>query len=270
MKNELIAIVGIGSIGSKHIDTLLGLGYTNLVGVDTKPRQDESRLPIISTIDELEYFKPTHGIICTPPDWHYHHAKYFVDRGIPVFIEKPLTVATGEASALLATAHMNKSIIAVGYMERAHGIIQSAKRYISQLRMNSPVTRGYIECYWRATSKTYMLDVARESSHAIDTAQYVFGKIQSVRVRSKDTVSCDLELICEDDVTVSVMMNMAADPLRKISVYTEKDAYVSTYGNSPEEWEFCYREELQAFLDGKPLCSGEDGLRVVKVLEAIQ
>lgn len=269
--NEKIVVVGVGSIGSKHIDTLIHLGYHNLVGVDVRPDIKDGRLPIVSSFEDLEPWDVTHALICSPPEFHYHHAKHFVDRGIPTFIEKPMTMNALESRELIATAHMNRSILTVGYMERAHPIIQSAKRYIKQLRIHSPVTRGYIQCCWRSTKKTYELDVASESSHALDTAQYVFGGILSVQVRSKDRTNCDLELFCgEDEVPVSVIMDMNSDPYRKISVYTEKDAYVSTYGNDPKEWDACYKTELQAFLNGKPLCDGWDGLRVVEALEAIR
>jgi hypothetical protein len=64
-------------------------------------------------------------------------------------------------------------------------------------------------------------------------------------------------------------MDMGSEPLRRIVVYHGGDMMTLQYGREPDEWTQCYINELQAFLDGKPLCTGEDGLKVVEILEAI-
>lgn len=261
-----IAIVGVGSIGSKHIDNLLAMGYEDLVGIDPRPMPHEERLSVISAFCDLEPWKPTHALICSPPDWHYHHAKYFVDRGISTFIEKPMTVSRVEASALCATAHMNKSILAVGYMERAHPIVQAAKDFIER----NGCIKAELCCYWTATAKTYTLDTARESSHAIDLAMHLFGsaKIVDVSLRTDEVT-----LISEHNsgTVCIVRMNMKEWPRRVINMIgSNGERFIEIYGESKEEWDACYKAELMAFLVGKPLCTGDDGLRVVEILEEMK
>jgi hypothetical protein len=57
--------------------------------------------------------------------------------------------------------------------------------------------------------------------------------------------------------------------MRRINLYAHKGkTFGRQYGLDKAEWDLCYRAELQAFLDGKPLCTGEDGLRVMEILEA--
>ena len=259
-----IAIVGVGSIGSRHINNLLAMGYQDLVGIDPRPMPHDERLPIVETFKDMEWWQPTHALICSPPEFHYHHAKYFVDRGIPTFIEKPMTVSKIEALKLCATADINESVLAVGYMERAHPTVNRVKSYAADVTCS-----GLIECYWRGGQKTYPLDVVAESSHAIDTAQFIFGKIRSVRARRITTVSADLEVVCGKSSRVSVVMHMDAEPLRRIRLDDGGHSHVFTYGAS-NEWDACYRTELQAFLDGKPLCTGSDGAAVVEVLEMVR
>lgn len=266
IESPRIAIVGVGSIGSKHIDTLLGMGYQDLVGIDTRPMPHEERLPVISAFCDLEPWQPTHALICSPPEWHYHHAKYFIDRGIPTLIEKPMTVSKVEASGLCATAHMNKSVLAVGYMERAHPRVVEAKQFINAHGCQN----AEICCYWHATNKTYSLDTAQESSHAIDLALYLFGKadtVESLTGGSEVTVMTEHA----SGVRCTIRMNMREWPRRVMNLVARNGfRFYEMYGETKEKWELCYKVELQAFLDGKPLCTGEDGLRVVELLEKMR
>ena len=263
-----IAIVGVGSIGSRHIDTLLAMGYRDLVGIDPRPMPNEERLPIISVFCDLEPWNPTHALICSPPDWHYHHAKYFVDRGIPTFIEKPMTVSKVEASELCATAHMNKSTLAVGYMERAHPVVLKAKEFIEEYGC----MKAEICCYWKATEKTYPLYTSQESSHAIDLAQFLLGDMVLMKVTDlpwrEVVLTVKHSRICETKICMNAHENW---PRRVISLESEAgNVFREIYGTTPDEWASCYQEELTVFLAGKPLCTGEDGLRVVEILEEMK
>lgn len=261
--NKRIAIVGVGSIGSRHIDNLLAMGYTDLVGVDTRPMPHEERLPIISAFCDLEPWQPTHALICSPPEWHYHHAKYFVERGIPTFIEKPMATKAIEADALNELAKAAGTYIAVGYMERAHPAVKAAKEYIKTY----DCYKADISCYWRSSRKTYDLDLAMESSHAIDTACFLLGP---AKVESQTKRLDELTVVLHHDrgSVSTVRMNMHEWPRRVINLSSRNNTY-SIYGDSKEEWDECYKAELQAFLDGKPLCTGEDGLAVMNILEQL-
>lgn len=267
MSEPYIAIVGLGSIGSAHVNRLWEMGYRDLIGIESSPRPHEERFPVISSFEDLGMRQPTHALICTPPEWHYHHAKYFVDRGIDTFIEKPMTVKSVEASNLCAAAHMNKSVLAVGYMERAHPVVKEAMNFVKAHGYD----RAEICCYWRAGGKTYPLDTAKESSHAIDLAFYLLGPGHISNWSFGDGREMTVQTLHEDGVACIIRMNMYEWPRRVINLHSrDRAAFSEIYGESSDEWDACYREELQAFLDRKPLCTGEDGLRVVKILEALQ
>lgn len=262
-----IAIIGCGSIGSRHIDTLLAMGYQDLVGVETRPMPHDERLPIVGTLDDTTGWKPTHAVICTPPEFHYQHAKYFLDRGIRTFIEKPMTTNLSQARTLCAIAHTNKQEIAVGYMERAHPIVIEARKWVDE---NIP-SRAEFFCYWRATKKTYQCDVVSESSHAIDTALFVMGEAPYCKLRSSSGVRAEIVLRhVGDEDTSTVIMDMDAAPRRRIQMYAGDDVFSKDYGTDVNEWDACYKAELEAFLDGNPLCTGEDGVAVMEVLERVR
>ena len=266
-QNPRIAVIGVGSIGSRHIDNLLDMGYQDLVGVDPRPMQHDERLPIVDTLEDIEWWEPTHALICSPPEFHYHHAKHFVDRGIHTFIEKPMTVSSTEASALCATAHMNKSVIAVGYMERAHPCVVDARNFV----MSYGCDMVEICCYWKATDKTYGLDTAQESSHAIDLAVYLLGEPHVISDHHHNG-ECTLKTYHHScGANCIIRMNMQEWPRRIINILAPNgQRFSEMYGETKEEWDDCYKAELQAFLAGRPLCTGEDGLKVVGILERMK
>lgn len=267
MSELRIVVVGLGSIGSRHVNTLLSMGHRDLVAVDPRQMPNEERLPVVTCFDEVDWWKPTHALICTPPELHYPHAKHFIDRGVRTFIEKPMAANLSRSRTLCATAHMQKQNIAVGYMERAHPTVLRAKAWAAA----RTVGYGTIECYWRSTSKTYPLDVCAESSHVIDTARFLLGDIRTVRMRSKSAVSADIDLSLTQAPSCTVVMHMDAKPaMRRITLYTGSESFSEEYGLDAQEWDACYEAELQAFLDGKPLCTVDDGVAVMEVLEQLR
>lgn len=264
MSNNRIVIVGLGSIGSRHLNSLMAMGCKDIIAVDTREMPNEERVPVLSDVADVMAWVPTHAIICTPPEWHYHHAKRFLERGISTFIEKPMTVESIEARELNKIAEMAGAKIAVGYMERAHPHVQEARRWAIA---HYPY-RAEFFCYWRTTEKTYGLDVMRESSHAIDTALYVMGSATGYKRCGRTGPRADI-MIEHGRAQSEIAMDMDASPRRRIKLFADELYFEQDYGATPEEWTECYRAELQAFLDGKPLCTGQDGLNVVDVIEAL-
>ena len=266
MSERRIVVVGVGSIGSRHIDTLLAAGECDLVGVDLNPSPNDERLPIVTNFEDLGPWRPTHALICSPPALHYEHAIYFLKQGIPTFIEKPMTQYSCEAEALNVCAKESGAYIGVGYMERAHHVVASAKEFFDKFGCRVAV----ITCYWRSTQKTYMQNVVAESSHAIDLAGYLLGPICTVKRESfGDEVV--VYTYHYSGAVCSIFMNMNKDPLRSIFMrFDNEHVFEVAYGNTRDEWDKCYSAELEAFLSGAPLCTGEDGAQVVEVLEEVK
>lgn len=261
-----IAIVGLGSMGSKHVSTLVEMGHTDLVAVEPHPMPNEDRLPVERELRDIEGFDSTHAIICTPPKEHYHHAKYFLDRGIPTLIEKPMTCTASEARRLCAIAHANKTVLAVGYMERGHRVVLQAKQWAAEHAVN----RAEVYCYWRAMKKTYQLRIIDESSHAIDTALFTLGHAESA-MRRGGIGGRAYASIRHQHAVSEITMDMEAEPRRRIQLYAaDGNRFCEDYGTTVEEWSACYKAELGAFLRGAPLCAGEDGLAVMEILEQLR
>jgi predicted dehydrogenase len=265
-----IAILGLGSIGSRHANNCLELGYTDLIGMDPNPNIAETRFPVVNTMTAVQFFEPTHVLVCSPPQEHFHQAQSVMGVGrCHVFIEKPMTMTADEARRLCEYAEYRKETLAVGYMERAHPTVQAAKQYAA----TNHIEEAIIQCFWTRTSKSYHLSVEAESSHAIDTALYLNGPIEKVEcVYRYGADRVEVWVQHRNGCATRVHMAQNLPPSRHITLsgkYVD-EMFDRSYGEVPARWDYCYKAELVAFLNGEPLCTGRDGLAVMEVLEAMR
>ena len=54
--------------------------------------------------------------LCTPS--HFELAKYCLEKGIHILIEKPMTETLGQAEALTRMAETSEMVVQVGHIER--------------------------------------------------------------------------------------------------------------------------------------------------------
>lgn len=255
--NHRIAVIGLGSIGRRHVTNLLDLGYTDLIGVDHNNMHGEDRLPVVKNVKDLEYWHITHAVICTPPKQHFGAAVYLSRWGTPMLVEKPLS------DSLIAAKAMTRDMaVSVGYMERTNGAVLKARKFAQE----NPVKNAYLELYWKMTAKTYDQDFLLESSHVFDTARFILGDMKVASGSIKGT-GAEIRLEHAGGYTF-IAVDANAVPMRRLTLYAHNGRRFETiYGLEDGEWDLCYKDELRAFLQGKPLCPAHDGLAVMEIIE---
>jgi predicted dehydrogenase len=166
-----IGVVGLGSIGRRHVGNLLALGC-EVVGMDLAEGARalaQSSYPT-ARIDRVLSFTGLDAIvIATPWDRHLEWVEEAIRRRLPFFVEKPLG-SLEQLPRWREIATLNLPVNQVGYMLRFHPALVSMKAAIP-----SPVV-GYFECacdsrIWPGGSYGPML---LEMSHEIDLALW-FG-----------------------------------------------------------------------------------------------
>lgn len=87
-------IIGMGSIGTRHLNNLVKAGYTDIVTVTRTPLTDNG-LPAFPNYqnleDALDAHAVTHAIVCTPTAVHVSALLTLVRRTVPnIYLEKPI------------------------------------------------------------------------------------------------------------------------------------------------------------------------------------
>ncbi len=114
-----LALVGLGRWGRNIVSTLETIPNVNL--------------KYLCTHNWLELFEKTDldaVIIATPPSTHFSIANTFLERGLPVFVEKPMVLSIVEAEKLRATVKQSGQIFMVGYQYLYNDYINYLKKEI--------------------------------------------------------------------------------------------------------------------------------------------
>lgn len=147
MEKISLVVVGPGLIGKQHI-RLIGENprceLCAIVAPDHQANHEIARaqgVPLFHSLDDCLRAKTVDGvIIASPNEFHAEQAAVCIQAGIPVLIEKPITVAVADGEALVAMAERKNAKVMVGH-HRAHSpILSLARRVIEEGRLGRLVT----------------------------------------------------------------------------------------------------------------------------------
>jgi predicted dehydrogenase len=138
-----VAIVGCGKIADAHASQIQRIRGSEIVGVCDKEllmaRQLYERFPVGRYFGDLEELvrraTPDVVHITTPPASHFEIAKFCLEHGSHVYVEKPFTLCAPQAETLLALANDRGLKLTVGHDDQ----FSPAAR-----RMRALVATGYL------------------------------------------------------------------------------------------------------------------------------
>lgn len=143
MKRLRVAVIGVGHLGQAHARILSSMPEVELVGVaDTNPAQAQMVAerhgcqdythygPLLDLVDA--------ACIVVNTTWHHAVAKPFLDRGIHLLIEKPITTTVEQADELLDCARRSGAVIQVGHIERFNPAFEELQ--------SRPIRPKFVEC----------------------------------------------------------------------------------------------------------------------------
>src|SRR5687767_5261293 len=90
-----IALLGCGSIGTRHLRNLRGLGHPDVIAFDPAPAAREvvaaeHGVACCATLDDVWATQPAVAIVTSPTALHLDHALAAIGHGCHLFVEKPL------------------------------------------------------------------------------------------------------------------------------------------------------------------------------------
>jgi predicted dehydrogenase len=127
------AVVGVGHMGRHHARIFGELDGADLVGVVDKDHDRGKKVAEDNHTTAYENFEELFGkvdvvSIAVPTMHHLAVSRPFIERGIPVLIEKPIAKSVEEANAILALAEKHDTLVQIGHTERFNPVVKALER----------------------------------------------------------------------------------------------------------------------------------------------
>ncbi len=188
-----IAVLGAGYMGQNHVKILSSLPDVNLTSIcdidsaKTRMLAKQYQINEYQNIDSLIASEKLDAItICLPTTLHYETAILTIKKGIPTFIEKPISATVKEAENLVAIAKRYQVPVMVGHIERFNPVVNEIK-----LRLKAGELGRIIKIHTQRFSpptqtKQDVSVIVDLATHDIDVMKYLLNEI-AVRVYAETT-----------------------------------------------------------------------------------
>lgn len=212
IKDIKLGIIGLGSIGLRHVNELATLGVSKFYALRTNKGSKnipEEVIKIVTNVyDKNEFINLNLDayIISNPTSLHIDSINLVSKTNKPIFIEKPLFC---DLSDLENLNKLNENIVQIGFCLRFHSLFQKVKElldknaignvYHSRLNVGQylPTWHPYTDYRTEYFSKEQLGGGAiRTLSHEIDLAIYFFGL--PIKSKSFSFKTSDLEIDVDD------------------------------------------------------------------------
>jgi predicted dehydrogenase len=132
-----LCVIGVGHMGRIHAEKLRemeGVSLCGLIDADEGCLDEASKKHTAPRFNDHRAVLPLAdaALIATPTKTHYAIAKDCLEKGIHVFMEKPITATAREAEELIALARTKQLILQVGHLERFSPVFLKALRHIKE------------------------------------------------------------------------------------------------------------------------------------------
>ena len=230
-----IGVVGVGYLGKRHLENLMGLkkpfcsGFfdknknrANQVEKETGAKKFFSIQQLLDQSDAI--------IIAVPTSDHYKVGRLCLESGKHIFIEKPICANISEAEAMVELANTKKLILQVGHVERLNPAVLTLKE------TDIPLAPRYIETHRLAPYRTRGTEVPVVLDLMIHDLDVILSLVNfpvtnvsatgvSIMTKSVDIANARLEFSngCVANITSS---RIAKDYVRKLRLF-EQEIYIT-------------------------------------------
>lgn len=144
MSKIRVGVIGVGSLGQHHARHFSENPRCELVGVVDTNKAAAGKVAKACKTEALQDYSSLVGqvdavSIAVPTAAHYEVASTFLDAGVHVLVEKPITNSVQNARALIELARSKDLILQVGHIERFNAAIRKLREVIDQPR--------FVECH---------------------------------------------------------------------------------------------------------------------------
>ena len=185
-----VGLVGAGWIAADHVAALANRDDAEVVAVCDLDRARAERLaPVEASVyerweDLLERERPDAVWICVPPLAHREPTIAALERGIHVYLEKPVARTLDDATAIVTAAEQSGVVCAVGYQWHATEVLDDLRGALDG--QDAALLVGH--SIGPTGSRPWFLDrsqgggnILERGSHQIDLVRAVAGDVARVQ-----------------------------------------------------------------------------------------
>ena len=298
-----LGVIGVGHLGKHHARIAAGVAGARLTAVADTQRDRAVAAAAAAGAKVFEDYRDLFGqvdavTVAAPTEKHHEIALAFLERGVSVLVEKPITRSLTEADALIAAAQQSGATLATGHTERYNPAVAAVMPLVS--------TPRFIEVHRLGVFPDRSLDIDVVFDLMIHDLDIILALVKSevsaieavgvpVLTDKFDIANARLRFAsgCIANVTAS---RISRERVRKIRFF-QPDAYISIDyaeqsvegyrlkrrdgqrpeiqgGQLPVAREEPLKREIEDFVGAvrdkrAPLVSGEDGRRALALAQAI-
>jgi predicted dehydrogenase len=184
-----IGLIGCGWIAETHLESLEALGEEVACVCDPDP----SRLAWAVGQTGAEAFRDWESLlergrcdavlVLTPPRLHREVTLAAIERGLPVYLEKPVARDLEDARAIVAAVESANAVCAIGYQWRAVDWVGAVRDIFAGRRLGLVAVRMFGSTAgrpWFTDQAAGGGQVLERASHGIDLLQAIAGPAVSV------------------------------------------------------------------------------------------
>ena len=262
-----IIIIGCGRVAEKHLKAISKLKDLELKAVvDVNPDSAKRLLGSVKGFADTKFYndykeaidevKPSIVSVTVPSGLHFQIAKYAMEHGANLLLEKPMTMSVSEAREIYELSQKTGLKIAMGHIYRYLPIVGLVRQDIAEGKFGK-VTHGtiyvrwghgedyYNSAAWRGTWKSDGGALMNQSIHAIDLLVWLMG---SEPEEATSMIAQRLRKIEAEDLGMAVL-RLENGALAQI----EGTTATITSKHTAEFSVFCENGQLSMGLDsGKP------------------
>ncbi len=192
-----VVLIGCGRVAEKHLKAISKLKGLELKAVvDVNPDSAKRLLGFVKGFANVKTFtdykaaideiKPSIVSVTVPSGLHFQIAKYAMEHGSNLLLEKPMTMSVSEAREIFELSKKRGLKIAMGHIYRYLPIVGLVRQDIAEGKYGK-VTHGsiyvrwghgedyYSSAAWRGTWKSDGGALMNQTIHAIDLLVWLMG-----------------------------------------------------------------------------------------------
>lgn len=214
MKKLRIGLIGCGGIAGVHAERLKNIPEVEMtafadINVDNAKSfaQKYKGAPYSDWKKMLGKEKLDVVYVCLPPFAHTDEVEQAAEKGIHVFIEKPIALNMKLARSMVAAVEKHDIKSQVGYCQRFSYSVEEAKRLIQSGEAGFPgLAVGWYWCHflggewWRNKNKSGG-QIVEQSTHIYDALRHLCGDVDEVYGQKNIKFWTDVPDLTTEDVS---------------------------------------------------------------------